>query len=121
MAGLFHRLWPLREWELDQGNDNAESTQHLGIHWQRGYGRRSFRRPSWQQCGEPGGGHGLRPRLERFDVGVHFSLASGYSGQTLETLQLQGETGPTERIVGVRKASYAGITFTYHPRRVGQE
>ncbi len=56
-----------------------------------------------------------------FDVGVHFSLASGYSGQTLETLQLQGETGPTERIVGVRKASYAGITFTYHPRRVGQE
>ena len=28
-------------------------------------------------------------------------LASGYAGQTLETLQLRGEAGPTERIVGV--------------------
>jgi len=52
-----------------------------------------------------------------FDAGVCFLLASGYSGQTLETLQLQNEIGPTERIVGVRKTSYAGITFTYHFRR----
>ncbi len=56
-----------------------------------------------------------------FDLGVHFLLASGYAGQTLETLQLQGETRPTERIVGARKASYAGITFTYHLRRASQE
>jgi hypothetical protein len=56
-----------------------------------------------------------------FDVGVHFLLASGYAGQTLETLQLLGETEPTERIVGVRKASYAGITFTYHLRGRSRE
>jgi len=52
-----------------------------------------------------------------FDAGVHFLLANGYTGQTLETLQLPGEANPFERIVGVRKASYAGITLSYHFRR----
>jgi Carboxypeptidase regulatory-like domain len=52
-----------------------------------------------------------------FDGGVHFLLANGYTGQTLETLQLPGEANPFERIVGVRKASYAGLTFRYHFRR----
>jgi hypothetical protein len=55
-----------------------------------------------------------------FDAGVHFLLASGYTGQTLETLQLPGEASPFERIVGVRKASYAGITLSYHFRREHQ-
>jgi hypothetical protein len=49
-----------------------------------------------------------------FDAGVHFLLANGYTGQTLETLRLPGEASPFERIVGVRKASYAGITLSYH-------
>jgi hypothetical protein len=52
-----------------------------------------------------------------FDAGVHFLLANGYTGQTLETLQLPGEASPFERIVGVRKVSYAGVTLSYHFRR----
>ena len=55
-----------------------------------------------------------------FDAGVHFLLANGYTGQTLETFQLPGEASPFERIVGVRKASYAGITLSYHFRREHQ-
>ncbi len=53
----------------------------------------------------------------QFDTGVHFSLANGYTGQTLETLQLAGEASPFERVVGVRQASWAGITLSYHFRR----
>jgi Carboxypeptidase regulatory-like domain len=52
-----------------------------------------------------------------FDTGVYFLFASGYTGQTLETLQLAGEAAPLEQIVGVRTASYAGVTFTYHFNR----
>ena len=52
-----------------------------------------------------------------FDAGTFFLLANGYTGQTLETLQLPGEPNPFERIVGVRMVSYAGITFSYHFRR----
>jgi hypothetical protein len=52
-----------------------------------------------------------------FDAGVHFLLANGYTGQTLETLNLPGEANAFERIVGVRKASYAGLTLSYHFRR----
>ena len=51
-----------------------------------------------------------------FDAGLYFLSSSGYTGQTLETLQLSGEPAPFERIVGVRKPSYAGVTFTYHFR-----
>jgi Carboxypeptidase regulatory-like domain len=53
---------------------------------------------------------------ELFEAGVHFLLASGYTGQTLETLQLSNETMPMERVVGVRNQSYAGLSFIYHPR-----
>jgi hypothetical protein len=52
-----------------------------------------------------------------FDAGAHFVLANGYTGQTLETLQLPGEANPFERVVGVRKLSYAGVTLSYHFRR----
>jgi CarboxypepD_reg-like domain len=55
-----------------------------------------------------------------FDAGAHFLLANGYTGQTLETLKLSDEANPFERIVGVRKASYAGITINYHFRREHQ-
>jgi hypothetical protein len=51
---------------------------------------------------------------ELFDAGVHFLLASGYTGQALETLQLTNETIPTERVVGVRNQSYAGVSLIYH-------
>jgi hypothetical protein len=53
---------------------------------------------------------------ELFEAGVHFLLASGYTGQTLENLQLSNETMPMERVVGVRNQSYAGLSFIYHPR-----
>jgi hypothetical protein len=52
-----------------------------------------------------------------FDAGIHFLLASGYTGQTLETLRLPDESNPFERIVGVRKVSFAGVSVTYHFRR----
>jgi hypothetical protein len=51
---------------------------------------------------------------ESFEAGVHFLLASGYTGQTLETLQLANETILTERVVGVRNPSYAGVSLAYH-------
>lgn len=53
---------------------------------------------------------------ELFEAGVRFLLANGYTGQTLETLQLSNEAIPTERIVGVRNPSYAGVSFTYRLR-----
>jgi hypothetical protein len=48
------------------------------------------------------------------EVGVYFLLASGYTGQTLESLQLPTEGVPTERVVGVRNQSFAGFNLTYH-------
>jgi Carboxypeptidase regulatory-like domain len=59
-------------------------------------------------------------RSDRFEAGVHFLLANSYTGQTLETLQLPNETMPSERIVGVRNQSYAGVSFTYHLRPARQ-
>jgi hypothetical protein len=59
--------------------------------------------------------HGFCRNL--FEAGLHFLLASGYTGQTLEKLQLAREAIPTEQIVGVRSASYAGINFIWHLTR----
>jgi hypothetical protein len=46
-------------------------------------------------------------------TGLSFLVASGFTGQTLETLELQGEAAPFERPVGVRLPSYAGLFLTY--------
>jgi hypothetical protein len=46
-------------------------------------------------------------------AGVHFQIASGYTGQTTEVLALPGEGEPFERVVGVRIASYATAPFRY--------
>jgi hypothetical protein len=51
------------------------------------------------------------------DAGIHFLLASGYTGQTVERLQLPGDASPLKRIVGVRAASYVGVAMTYRLRR----
>jgi hypothetical protein len=51
---------------------------------------------------------------ERFDAGLNLMLANGYTGQTTETLALPDETMPFERVVGVRLASYVGISISYH-------
>ena len=50
----------------------------------------------------------------RWDAGINAFLADGYTGQTLETLQLTGEPAAFERIVGVRLKSYVGVSLSYH-------
>jgi hypothetical protein len=52
-----------------------------------------------------------------FDVGINVFIASGYGGQTLETLALHGEGDPFERITGFPLRSYVTASFTYHFRR----
>jgi hypothetical protein len=51
------------------------------------------------------------------DVGVNFLIASGYGGQTLETLALPGEGSPFERITGFPLKSYVSASFTYRFHR----
>jgi hypothetical protein len=50
----------------------------------------------------------------RFDAGVNFLIARGYTGQTVESLALPGETGaPFSRVVGVPLKSYVSVSFAY--------
>ena len=51
------------------------------------------------------------------DIGVNFFIASGYGGQTLETIALPGEGDPFERITGFPLRTYATASVTYHFRR----
>ncbi len=51
------------------------------------------------------------------DLGLNFFIASGYGGQTLETLVLAGEGSPFERTTGLALKSYVTASFTYHFRR----
>jgi hypothetical protein len=50
----------------------------------------------------------------KIQAGVHFQIASGYTGQTTEVLALPGEGEPFERAVGVFIPSYATVSATYH-------
>lgn len=52
-----------------------------------------------------------------FDVGVNFLIASGYGGQTVETLALAGEGGAFDRVTGFPLRSYVTASLTYHFRR----
>jgi hypothetical protein len=57
----------------------------------------------------------LRPFLEnRMSIGANFLLASGYTGQTTETLALSTDPFPFERIVGVPLKSYVSLSWTYY-------
>jgi hypothetical protein len=49
----------------------------------------------------------------KWDAGINAFLANGYTGQTLETLQLAGEPAPFERIVGVRLKPYMAVSLSY--------
>ena len=49
----------------------------------------------------------------KIQAGVHFQIASGYTGQTTEVLALPGEGEPYERLVGVYIPSYATVSFSY--------
>jgi hypothetical protein len=42
-------------------------------------------------------------RNDKLEAGIHFQIASGYSGQTLE-----------EQVVGIYIPSYASLSFSYH-------
>lgn len=53
----------------------------------------------------------------RIQTGVHFQIASGYTGQTTEVLALPGEGDPFERAVGVYLPSYATASVSYHFKR----
>jgi hypothetical protein len=57
----------------------------------------------------------------RMDLGADFLLASGFTGQTLETLALPTDTAPFERIVGVPLKSHISFTWTYYltPKHIG--
>lgn len=59
----------------------------------------------------------VRPfRSKGFDVGVNVFFASGYGGQTLETIALPGERDPSERITGFPLRSYVSASFVYYLR-----
>jgi hypothetical protein len=49
----------------------------------------------------------------KIQTGVHFQIASGYTGQTTEVLALPGEADAFERAVGVYIPSYATLSFSY--------
>jgi len=53
----------------------------------------------------------------RFDAGLNFLLAHGFTGQTVEPLRLAGEPSAFPRVVGVRLKSYVGLSLTYHLSR----
>ena len=56
----------------------------------------------------------LRPFLEnRMTLAVNFLIASGYTGQTTETLPTQPPPCPVECIVGVPLKSYLSLSWTY--------
>lgn len=60
----------------------------------------------------------IRPFTSKgFDIGVNFFMASGYGGQTVETLALPGEGDPFDRVTGFPLRSYVTASFTYHFRR----
>lgn len=60
----------------------------------------------------------IRPFKEnRMSAGAEFLLASGYTGQTTETLALPGERAPFERVVGVPLKSYVSLNLTYYFRK----
>ena len=62
----------------------------------------------------------VRPfKSKGVDVGLNLFFASGYGGQTLETLALPGEGNPFERVTGFPLRSYVTMSLTYHFRRNG--
>jgi hypothetical protein len=49
----------------------------------------------------------------KIQAGIHFQVASGYTGQTTEVLALPGEGDPFERVVGVFIPSYVTASVSY--------
>lgn len=60
----------------------------------------------------------LRPFMQnRLSAGANFLIASGYTGQTTETLALPADSSPVERVVGVPLKSYLSLSLTYYFRK----
>lgn len=53
---------------------------------------------------------------DRLDLGANVLIASGYTGQTTETIAAPGQTVATEQVVGVRLPSYVTLSLTYRFR-----
>ena len=53
----------------------------------------------------------------KIQTGIHFQIASGYTGQTTEVLVLPGEGDAFERVLGVYIPSYARLSFSYRSGR----
>ena len=51
------------------------------------------------------------------EVGINFLLASGFGGQTVETLALPGEPDAYDRVTGFPIRSYVTASLTYRFRR----
>jgi hypothetical protein len=57
----------------------------------------------------------LRPfKANHMSFGVNFLIASGYTGQTTETIPFEGGTCPVECIVGVPLKSYVSASWSYY-------
>ena len=52
----------------------------------------------------------------RMSVGANF-LASGYAGQTTETLAIPTDPSPLERVVGVPLKAYVSLSWTYYLKK----
>jgi len=52
-------------------------------------------------------------RQGQMDLGMNSLIARGYTGQTVETLQVAGEPAPVEQVVGVPLKSYVSLSWTY--------
>lgn len=50
---------------------------------------------------------------DRFQAGLNFLIATGYTGQTTEVFALSGEGEPLERAAGVYLPSYLSLSFSY--------
>ena len=60
----------------------------------------------------------LRPFLDnRMAIAGNFLIASGYTGQTVETIPFQPDPCPVECIVGVPLKSYVSVSWTYYFKR----
>jgi hypothetical protein len=60
----------------------------------------------------------LRPFFDnRMAIAGNFLIASGYTGQTVETIPFQPDPCPVECIVGVPLKSYLSVSWTYYFKR----
>jgi hypothetical protein len=57
----------------------------------------------------------------QIDLGLNALITHGYTGQTVEALQLAGETAPVDRVVGVPLRSYVSLSWVYNFRHAPAE